>query len=119
MNHSRQIKFRVWSKKDKIWLNWFELENNLLFYCQREQLFDVVEFIGSKDCAGKEIYEGDILAVSYFDEIENKKRTNIVEVIFDSSYASFTAGGFALWVGFGEVTYKIVGNIYESPELLN
>lgn len=64
------------------------------------------QFIGLKDSEGVEIYEGNIL----------KDGTGIRQVIWDSEYARFISipkrkEGLPMHV-------KIIGNIYENPELL-
>ncbi len=73
----------------------------------------VMQYTGLKDKHGKEIYEGDIVTLSY--------DTNALGTI---EWAE-EHGGFSIDWG-SEVVYtldvvglKIIGNIYENPELLN
>ena len=68
------------------------------------------EFTGLRDATGKDIYEGDILE---FDEKEWGCK-HIFEVKYDK-YSGFVGSGTLRDWG---VFCKIIGNIYENPELL-
>jgi len=83
----------------------------------------VMEFSGEKDIEGKEIYEGDILELT--DPYGETK--DVSEVRYVNSAFVIEADG---WFGSGEydvttvgwaieedVKLKIIGNIYENPEL--
>lgn len=75
------------------------------------------QFIGLLDCNGKEIYEGDIVKITFRD-----KHKEIGEIIEDEKYTGF------LWYSKYLHGYRIarndfasreiIGNIYENPELL-
>ena len=89
----------------------------------------LMQFTGLKDRHGKEIYEGDIVKVSP-DEGEN---WDVGEVIY-GSYASFNVylskvgTGIkspllnfcvgTMGIGCADIYIKVIGNIYENPELL-
>ena len=86
----------------------------------RPDKWKVMQYTGLKDKNGKEIYEGDIVAINAFEP-----RLNIVR---------FDRGGFCLepileaplhssfW---SDIKYaeddrsEVIGNIYENPELIN
>ena len=116
----REIKFRAWDKKKKqmllpdIPLNEFVFGINFEKITHPDNLV-MLQYIGLKDKKGKEIYEGDIL----------EYQPNSSDIIKD--VVSFKNGCFCLGVhpfystapGFGVTDLrKVIGNIYENPELL-
>lgn len=117
----RQIKFRVWDKNQKIMFYFDNLEFNseynlLAFGCDwkkygfsfgslsLEDDAPVMQFTGLLDKNGKEIFEGDIV-----------KSGNYERKVFEVEY---TDCGFS---PFAEAYFgcEVIGNLYESPELLN
>ncbi|XKL30873.1 YopX family protein [Lactiplantibacillus plantarum] len=133
-------KFRVWSKmlgkyrqldetsNDQGLGMLFEVKDgigsNVTSICY--SVGDVVEqFTGLKDVNGNEIYEGDILAISYM--IDEDKVTDYLKVEWREDYAGFYCGEKPLYACLSEwdndiklaQTYpKIFGNVHENPELL-
>jgi hypothetical protein len=89
---------------------------------------EYIQFTGLLDKNGKEIYEGDIVAIAFGIKNENPL---VKEVRWDSysdgEYVSnvecWCAYGFplsdpgGLW-GASAHTFEVIGNIYENPELL-
>jgi len=84
---------------------------------KRRFVIGKAEFTGLKDKDGKEIYEGDIIVCS-------GNKTMFGEVIFENGQCVYIHRGISnkdynngelIPVGYG---YKIIGNIYENPELL-
>ena len=74
----------------------------------------LMQFTGLKDINGREIYEGDVIrnhSLEYLNENFTAK------VIFDE-------GSFRAWIGRRDIrgisgdSCEVIGNIYESPELL-
>ena len=101
----REIKFRAWDNHNKIWLD-TELFN---IVCNTGKLqrngsagfiggVDILQYTGLKDKNGVEIYEGDIVKYEY---------GQIFEIKWDYGLLSHLEN---IW-------FKIIGNIYENPEL--
>ena len=114
----REIKFRAWDKDNKEML--YELDNkgyhedlmkpfdNL----DTKSYYEIMQFTGLFDKNGKEIYEGDI--------IEYKNVLFVVE--WEKEFCQFKLSfiekeGF-LDLGYKTRELKIIGNIYENPELV-
>lgn len=125
----REIKFRGWCERDIEWRHGFYITdgkvheiNTLLdcgtFYASQINHESLGQYTGLKDKSGAEIYEGDIVEqeVGFDDAPLNKEIDN---VIFDG--CKFKTNSFELnLVSFGSflIHYKVIGNIYENPELL-
>ena len=129
----REIKFRAWDVVDKrmilpdIWMSRLCGEGVSLEEILGNEEYAVMQFTGLKDKNGKEIYEGDIVE---FKEKHYDKPYSFV-VSWDDISASFVCNDFKeryyRWLSsmtidtHFSIKYeykKIVGNIYENPELL-
>ncbi len=111
----REIKFRAWDEDIKQMsepfdLYWLASDGGRLFLIQNKK---VMQFTGLKDKNGNEIYEGDIISGNDF-------RGIVVFLSYGWFVHRFDANGeveedFPI----GDYEIKIIGNIYENPELLN
>lgn len=104
----RENKFRAWDKFNEDMF--FSGESLSQFFKKVERLIkggncvEVTQYTGLKDKKRKPIYESDII----------KWGGNIETVSYDSDYACFTTETSMLC----SVSMEVIGNIYQSPELL-
>ena len=119
----RTIKFRAWDKTLNKIHCWSAIENHFtLEELLDDNFFEAMQYTGLKDKNDIEIYEGDIILVNAF---MSKHVTGLVA--FDRGSFCVT-GNFEGWgydcntTNFWEMStngneYKVIGNIYENPEL--
>ena len=106
---NREIKFRIWSVEDNEMIyevNRIDIyKGKIVFYSNCE----LMQFTGVLDKNGKEIYEGDIVEWGYYIAIVKFENSRWILEDFDGNRGeSFS--------GFVD-EYKIIGNIFENPEL--
>lgn len=123
--NQRILKYRAWDEIDEEWKYSGYPNMPMWQFWENVELGDyknVCEFTGLHDKNGKEIYEGDLLGV-----YRTQGVTDVIgEVIFDTDFAmyicKYTNGGWAyLWEHLNNkqnIGREIIGNIWESPELL-
>ena len=132
----RTLKFRAWDTANKRWatesdfkevglfVNYY-IDGSGKFELQADVnecgygRFEIVEFAGLKDRNGKEIYEGDILycsedpgsthLIKWFEEMGRWNYDRIEDG--EDMHCHYDMKDFLL-------ECKIIGNIYENPELL-
>lgn len=111
----REIKFRVWDKREKEMSHFDEVrilpgETMLYEIFEEDENIVFMQYTGLKDKNGKEIYEGDII-IKYF-SAKSKTAPYIVEMpnLFLDYYDEETV--------LYNCEYEVIGNIYENPELL-
>lgn len=119
--HQRDIKFRGWSEIDGQFyhFNLEEIPTGIYGGTINQQ------FTGFQDKDGKDIFEGDIIKYQYFDIDSFSYYTATGEVIWNSGQDCYN-NLFGGWeVTFGEKTKyinkncEVIGNIFETPELLD
>lgn len=124
MENSR-FKFRVWDKRNKLWVESMSMCNFGFLTMQNgtdieEDGFNeddllIEQCTGLKDKNGRLIYEGDILGYC----------GNSISVVWDNDYPSFKLyGKDGSYYGRLHQSYiinyafEIIGNIHENPELV-
>ena len=130
----REIKFRAWDEGCKLmWKHAYILcdsiecaglnNNDKAATSDNEDRFILMQYTGLKDKNGKEIYEGDIVKVDFW-EFKNHKRIKYYErgVIkwFDWKCGWMLETGKDRFIDLfiGEFHFEVIGNIYENKELL-
>lgn len=117
-------RFRAWDKEENKMINWgdlgfFKNKNDedlrvldLTYFPPKFKNVKLMQSTGLKDINGTEIYEGDIIKNSY-DEIYTVKWFDAA-FLLEEKYN----GGFDYHELYLEDNKKVIGNIYETPELL-
>ena len=121
----RTIKFRAWDKERKeMYYSDFRVDfNGRIFWWKSEEGYEdwrhddtveLMQYTGLEDKNGKEIYEGDIVK----DEIRRW------EVCWEQARGQFMRKALKAKVPLSErqikmYKVKVIGNVYENPELLN
>lgn len=120
----RQIKFRAQDVASNKWL-YGDLRHHKNDVCIFEQgglkgvqvkRDTVGQFTGLRDINGKDIYEGDILDVNYADE-ESRLEVRFVRGVFAFLWNGDLDDEFPCNAPTHEWA-KVIGNIYDNPELI-
>jgi uncharacterized phage protein (TIGR01671 family) len=121
----REIKFRAWSKPRK---EMREITDDWFIGDIKQKGFVIMQYTGLKDYNKKEVYESDIVTFTELDEDSCMGRedihTGVIEWVADTAKWMFrypSGQKRDLWTiaNFEMISdFKVIGNIYENPELL-
>lgn len=134
--NNRPIKLRFWDKEFSHWRelpdlygdyqasafrtygDGFDIKHFLSGEAQgkiRDGILIIQQFTGLKDSTGKEIYEGDIVECN-----DGLKGRIYGEVVYDQEYGAFRIvfTDILQWTFYKVENPEVIGNIFETPELL-
>ena len=136
----RKIKFRVWNKEQKIMLSHKLIDASDKYgvvlwgdmFSGKDKTVELMQYTGLKDYNNVKIYEGDIVTVNgntYSASINKNYTITFIDGAFcvtarnmgDSLNNSITIRDlmFQAENANHKLIIKVIGNIYENPELLN
>lgn len=127
----RDLRFRVWHKRFRYFLRPDQLQSSIVDVVSHEDSFSLddrevifQQWTGLVDAESRKIFEGDILSMDLqFRDWEGAPLyyKNIIAVIsFGSGAFWFTGGGFTncTWFHYEAKDRRVIGNIFENPELM-
>lgn len=128
----REIKFRAWDKKKKKWLKAGQSLLGYLVAWKSETKFEILgrgdyeimQCTGLYDKNGKEVYEGDIVECFQFDDSDFRSKVTYKNGAFGymspcfDMFIGFESNNNFKWHNGKSDRIKVIGNIYENPELL-
>lgn len=139
--NNRELKFRAWDDRNKMWLfsynhpnlGGFSMKGEVMLFGEYQRFLErvpledwskiiLMQYTGLKDKNGNEIYDGDILSFIDFDFNSDDEFLNYGLVEYYVSEMRFFITNRNS-VEMDEIDFEkeveIIGNIYENPELLN
>ncbi len=116
----REIKFRVWDKRQGLWVAGWAIDQSGTSSETGDKVF--MQFTGLTDGIGGEIYEGDIVDFYCRRDYEptapfyiNRRKRRVVRWISDPNKNSLN---IRQTVDQNIAYHKVIGNIYQNPELV-
>ena len=112
----RELKFRAW---DGVCFRFFDIRENCDcdfsdFYLGLGKETPIEQYTGLKDKNGKEIYEGDLVLDTYYDDNERYIVKWYNDAVVFGMQSLEDADDYKLPLE----SLEVIGNIHENPELL-
>jgi len=112
---SREIKFRVWDKRRNMFAD-KEHERDYIAIslglhsdlCVTKELMVLQQYIGMKDCRGKEVFEGDVV------KLIGGTKGGVIEY----SNTRFGINIMGYFLTLNDCDFEVVGNMFENGDLL-
>ncbi len=133
----REIKFRVWDKRETKGMYTKEMlydaESHTYWrdFLNYPHAYVLTQFTGLLDKNGKEVYEGDVVKVSwtrgtpsdegkffFVDETKRIPEEQICSIVFENGKFEFKPHCRLHYLTHVSKNCEIIGNIFENPELL-
>jgi uncharacterized phage protein (TIGR01671 family) len=115
----REVKFRAWMPKERKWykggaVQLTAMQGNTFGLSEANgKVIELSQYTGLHDENGTDIYEGDIII-----HTGSPYRTNYVVELHSPAFTKRLATrGSAHYLN-PDMPYKVIGNIYENPELV-
>jgi uncharacterized phage protein (TIGR01671 family) len=124
----REIKFRAWNKEKDI-MYYPKIGNPIVGVYDEEPLehYILMQYTGLKDKNGKRIYEGDIVKfrTERFGTGVSGEVTGIKKIVFENCYYNLEGCNVTCdnlespqLSHMKEEELEVIGNVYETPELI-
>ena len=122
----RTIKFRAWDKVNKKMIGGFGIDSTFGyafikdFDLGEEYILEceIMQFTGLTDKNGKEIYEGDIVVGIHYEDFDTGIGINTLSEECKPFEVKWDENVYG-WNLYGSDDFRVIGNIYEIPNLLN
>ena len=114
---SREIKFRIWDKINRMWLRCFNVN---LFDIGDLPNVELMQYTGVKDKNGKEIYEGDIVKYKfpYDTRLKHISPVKFLETEVSFGIKDIYGNEIPLYTISANNYFEVIGNIYKNKNLL-
>jgi uncharacterized phage protein (TIGR01671 family) len=131
---NREIKFRAWDREDKKFFTpkptfnsmsiSITLNGEIIGHPNVGEVtshYDLMQYTGLKDKNNKEIYEGDVVMIDHWKSSDLFDYSKPFSVEYYEGEINFKQGIYNNMKGSlqGKLITEIIGNIYETPHLLN
>lgn len=116
----KEYKFRAWDRYHEVMIDWEQYKNELVsndFIDHGKGPLVIMQWTGAEDINGKEIYEGDLVKVGVCNLECQIYYSNKMQAFMLKDLNPKYEDSINFMSQFNN--YKIIGNIYENPELMN